>query len=69
MTKTLLVKGMMCGHCEAHVQKALLELAGVSQAVADHNSGTVQVTLEADVAEAALAEAVTKAGYEFQGLQ
>lgn len=67
MTRTLKVDGMMCGHCEAHVKKALESVSGVAEATADHDSGTVTVKLTADVADDALAKAVSDAGYTLIG--
>ena len=63
MEKTLKVEGMMCGHCEAHVKQALEALPQVTEATADHVSGTVVVKLNADVSDAELAKAVETAGY------
>ena len=63
MEKTLKVEGMMCGHCEAHVKQALEALPQVTEATADHVSGTVVVKLNADVSDAELAKAVEAAGY------
>ena len=45
MEKTIQVKGMMCGHCEAHVKKALEELTEVDEATADFQSGVATVVL------------------------
>lgn len=64
MEKTLDVKGMMCPHCEARVQKALEAVEGVSAAVADHTKGTAVVTLSAPVADEALRQAVEAQDYE-----
>lgn len=63
------VKGMMCAHCEAHVQKDLLALAGVEGAKADHNTGIVTITTNADVTEAAVKAVIEAAGYEYVGLR
>lgn len=49
MTKTMNIQGMMCGHCEATVKKALEALEGVSEAVVSHDAGTAVLTLTADV--------------------
>lgn len=62
-TLTLCVEGMMCPHCERHVCQALTALPGVEDCRADHNTGSVQVTLSAKVEEALLRETITKAGY------
>ena len=51
MKKTLKVEGMMCGHCEARVKKALEALPEVDEAVVSHEAGTAIVTLNAEVAD------------------
>ena len=63
MEKTLKIEGMMCGHCEARVQKCLEELPQVDQAVVSHESGTAVVTLNAEVADEILKKAVEDQGY------
>ncbi|MCH5162889.1 MAG: heavy metal translocating P-type ATPase [Clostridiales bacterium] len=63
MQKTLKIEGMMCGHCEAHTKKALEAVDGVSLAEVSHTNGTAVVTLEKEVADAALKAAVEDAGY------
>ena len=69
MTKTLYVKGMMCGHCEARVKKALEAVDGVASAVADHNNGTAVVTLTKDVSNETLKAAVEAQDYEVAGVE
>ena len=69
MEETLKVKGMMCGHCEAHVKEALEKIDGVTEAKADHEACEVVVKMSAPVAEDVLAAAVTDAGYEFEGIK
>ena len=69
MTKTLHVKGMMCGHCEARVKKALEAVDGVASAVADHNNGTAVVTLTKDVSNETLKAAVEAQDYEVAGVE
>ena len=66
MERTMKVEGMMCGHCEAHVKKALEALEGVTGAVASHEKGTVQVSLapDASVTEEELKKAVEAEGYQ-----
>ena len=64
MTKTLNIKGMMCPHCEATVKKTLEDIDGVISAEVSHLSGTAIVTLEFDVAENILKQAVIDKGYE-----
>lgn len=69
MEKTLKIEGMMCGHCEAHVKKALEGLEGVTQAVVSHESGTAVLTLGGDVSEDALRQAVADQGYQVTDIQ
>ncbi len=64
MEKTLTIEGMMCNHCEARVKKALEAVAGVKEAVANHNDGTAVVTLETDVADNVLKKAVEDQDYQ-----
>lgn len=63
MKKTMMVTGMMCGHCEAHVRAALEKLDGVTAAEASHTDGIVTVTLEKPVADEVLRQAVQAEGY------
>lgn len=63
-TVNFTVEGMMCEHCKAHVEKALLDVKGVKSAVADLASKTVTVTVLDTVDEAALKAAVVAAGYK-----
>ena len=69
MKKTLHVEGMMCGHCEARVKKALEALPQVSEAVVSHEAGTAVVTLNADVDDAVLKKAVEDQDYKVTGIQ
>ena len=69
MTKTMKIEGMMCGHCEASVKKALENLDGVSEAVVSHESGTAVVTLSADVDNAVLTKAVEDRDYKVVGIE
>ena len=63
MTKTMQIEGMMCGHCEARVKKALLALEGVSDAAVSHESGSAVVTLGTEVSDEALKKAVEDQDY------
>ena len=63
-TKTLNIEGMMCGHCEMSVKKALESLEGVSAAEVSHEKGTAVVTLEGDVADDVLKKAVEDKDYK-----
>ncbi|MBR1892716.1 MAG: heavy metal translocating P-type ATPase [Lachnospiraceae bacterium] len=62
------VKGMMCGHCEAHVKKALEAIDGIDSVVASHEENLVTITHSKDVDEAAIKAAVEEAGYEYAGV-
>lgn len=64
MNKTLAVEGMMCGHCVAHVKKALEAIDGVNEAEVDLEAKRAVVDLSADVPDEALIAAVTQEGYE-----
>ena len=63
MTKTMKIEGIMCGHCEARVKKALEALAAVELAEVSHVTGTAVVTLKAPVADADLKAAVEAQDY------
>ena len=69
MKKTLKVEGMMCGHCEARVKKALEALPEVDEAVVSHEAGTAIVTLIAEVADDVLKNAVEAQDYKVTGIQ
>ncbi|MBQ7636466.1 MAG: heavy metal translocating P-type ATPase, partial [Lachnospiraceae bacterium] len=62
------VNGMMCGHCEAHVKKALEAIDGIENAVASHEDNLVTITSSSDVDEAVIKAAVEEAGYEYAGV-
>lgn len=63
-TKTLKIKGMMCGHCEARVKQALESLEGVEEAKVSHEAGTAVVILSAPVDEKLMKQNVEKEGYK-----
>ena len=69
MTKTMNIEGMMCGHCEARVKKALEALAGVESAEVSHEKGTAIVSMSADVADDTLKEAVEAQDYKVNSIQ
>ena len=64
MEKTLKIEGMMCGHCEARVKKALEAVPGVESAAVSHEAGTAVVTLKEDVAYDVLKKAVEDQDYK-----
>ena len=61
MTTTIAVAGMSCGHCEQTVEEALRDVAGVTDATADHETG--EASIDGDVDITALVQAVEDAGY------
>ena len=69
MKKTLHVEGMMCGHCEARVKKALEALPAVDEAVVSHEAGTAIVTLNVEVSDADLKKAVEDQDYKVTGIE
>ncbi len=69
MKKTLHIEGMMCGHCEARVKKALEALPAVDEAVVSHEAGTAIVTLNAEVSDADLKKAVEDQDYKVTGIE
>ncbi len=68
MEKTMKIEGMMCGHCEAAVKKALEAVEGVQQAAVSHETGTAVVTLEGAVSDEALKTAVEEKDYKVQSI-
>ena len=66
MEKIIKIEGMMCPHCQAHVDKALNAIEGVTATV-DLAAGTA--TVKGDVSDEVLTKAVTEAGYKVLGIQ
>lgn len=64
MTKTMKIEGMMCGHCEAAVKKALETLDGVETAEVSHEIGTAVVTLEKEVEDEVLKKTLEEKDYQ-----
>ena len=62
------VNGMMCGHCEAHVVKALEAVDGIESASASHEDNLVTINVSGEVDEAAIKAAIENAGYEYAGI-
>ncbi len=69
MTKTVKIKGMMCGHCEATVKKALEALPFVEEAAVSHDAGTAVLTLNGEMDEAAVKAAVEAKDFTFEGIE
>ena len=69
MVKTMKIEGMMCGHCEAAVKKALEAIDGVASAEVSHTDGAAVVTLSKPVENAALRKAVEDKDYTVTGIE
>ena len=69
MEKTLKIEGMMCGHCEMHTKKALEALDGVKTAEVSHEAGTAVVSLEKEIPDDVLKQAVADQGYRVTDIQ
>ena len=63
MKKIMHIEGMMCGHCEAAVKKALEALPQVDEAVVSHETGTAELTLNAEIADDVLKKTVEDKDY------
>ena len=68
-TKTVLINGMMCEHCEAHVKKALEAIDGIQSAVPSHKDKQAIITLSSEVSEDKIKQAIVDEGYEFVGIK
>ena len=64
----LSIDGMMCGHCEAHVKKALEAIEGIDSVTASHEENMVTIVNTKDVDEKTIKAAVEEAGYEYAGV-
>ena len=69
MEKVLKIEGMMCGHCEMHTKKALEALDGVKTAEVSHETGTAVVSLEKEIPDDVLKQAVADQGYKVTDIQ
>ena len=67
MTRTFKVNGMMCGHCEMHVKKAVEAIPGVEEATASHEKGELSVKMSKEIPAEEIRKAVSDAGYDFIG--
>lgn len=64
MNYIIKTEGLHCGHCDASVETKLMEVPGVTDADADHETNTVQVSCDGEVAASALSDAVVAAGFK-----
>lgn len=69
MEKTIKIEGMACMHCAASVKKALEEVAGVQSVTVDLENKCAVVTLNGEIADCALASAITAIGFEVLGVE
>ena len=69
MEKTLHIEGMMCGHCEARVKKALEAIAEVEEAIVSHTDGTAVVKLNAQIDSEILKKAVEDQDYTVTSME
>ncbi len=69
MEKIMKIEGMMCGHCEAAVKKALEAVEGVAEAKVSHEEGTAAVSLSGEVSDGALKKAVEDRDYRVISIQ
>ncbi len=69
MVKTMKIEGMMCGHCEAAVKKCLEAFAEVSEAVVSHEAGTAVVTLNGEISDETLKQAVEEKDYKVLSIE
>ena len=69
MTKTMKIEGMMCGHCEATVKKALESIDGVTEAVVSHESGTAVVSMTTEISDEVLTQTIEDKDYKVTGIE
>ncbi len=69
MEKTIIINGMMCGHCSGRVKSALEALEGVDEAVVSHEDGNALVKMSVEITDEVLKNTVTEQGYEVVSIQ
>ncbi len=69
MQKTVLIDGMMCPHCEAHLKKSFESIEGIVSASPSHENKCALLELSRDVSEEELKNAVSAAGYTYLGIK
>lgn len=65
---TVNVTGMMCGHCEAHVNQAIRNAFGVEEVTSSHETGITEITAHERLDEDKIRETIKAAGYEVTGI-
>lgn len=69
MKKVLTIEGMMCGHCTAHVEKALKEIDGVNEVVVNLENKSAEVTLSKDISDEVFKNIISEEGYEVTSIK
>lgn len=69
MKKTVKVEGMMCGHCEAAVKKALLNIPGIEEAEVSHERNEAVITVSSQIEEDVIRKAIEDKDYKFLGIE
>ncbi|MBP3731050.1 MAG: cation transporter [Mailhella sp.] len=69
MQKTVLISGMMCPHCEAHMKKEFESIEGVVSASPSHTDKCALIEMSRDIPESELKQAVISAGYQYIGIK
>lgn len=69
MKKKLLIEGMSCGHCVAHVEEALKELGGITFVTVSLEEKNAVIESANEISEENLREAIDEAGYELVGIE
>lgn len=69
MKKTMIIEGMMCGHCTGRVEKALAALEGVESVEMSLEGKSATLTLNKELDDQLLTDTVTQAGYEVVSIQ
>ncbi len=68
-SKTIKIEGMMCGHCEARVKKALSELPEVSEAIVSHEKGNAIIKLSSEISDDKIKKTIEEQGYTVVDIQ
>lgn len=69
MKTTILVEGMKCHHCEAHVQNEISKIQGVKKVIADKTKNEVEIESENSLNEEELKAVIQNVGYSYKGIK